>query len=142
LRLDVGARVDDARPRSSQCDTDAKEDAVKFLFLLHGDAEFEGALSPEERTHIVEEHMAYTRMLKDRGAYVSGEALDDPRRNSVVVRPGETPIVSDGPFTETKEAIGGFYVVDVSDRDEAIRLAGQVPLSPGLAVEVLTIVEF
>jgi hypothetical protein len=115
---------------------------VKFLFLLHGDAEFEGALSPEERTRIVDEHMAYTRMLKDLGAYVSGEALDDPRRNTVVVRPGETPVVTDGPFAETKEAIGGFYVIEVEDRDEAIRLAKQVPLSPGLAVEVLTIAEF
>jgi hypothetical protein len=140
--LDVGrASMTRAHVRL-QCDTDAKEDAVKFLFLLHGDAEFEGELPPAERTRIVEEHMAYTRMLKDLGAYVSGEALDDPRGSSFVVRPGEEPIVSDGPFTETKEAIGGFYVIEVADRDEAIRLAGQVPLSPGLAVEVLTIVEF
>jgi hypothetical protein len=80
-------------------------------------------------------------MLRDLGVYVSGEALDDPRGKSFVVRPGEEPIVSDGPFAETKEAIGGFYVIDVVDRDEAIRLAGQVPLSPGLAVEVLTIAE-
>jgi hypothetical protein len=80
-------------------------------------------------------------MLRDLGVYVSGEALDDPR-SSVVVRPGETPIASDGPFTETKEAVGGFYVIDVADREEAIRLAGEVPLSPGLAVEVLQIAEF
>jgi hypothetical protein len=115
---------------------------VKFLFLLHGDAEFEGKLPQEERMRIVEEHMAYTQMLRDLGAYVSGEALDDPRGSSVVVRPGETPIVSDGPFTETKEAIGGFYVIDVADRDAAVELAKQVPQSPGLAVEVLRIVEF
>jgi hypothetical protein len=115
---------------------------VKFLLLLHGDAEFEGKLPQEERMRIVEELMGYTAMLRERGAYVSGEALDDPRATSVVVRPGEEPIVTDGPFAETKEAVGGFYVVDVADRDEAIALAKQVPLSPGLAVEVLTIVEF
>jgi hypothetical protein len=115
---------------------------VKFLFLLHGDAEFEDALPQEERMRIVEEHMAYSQMLRDTGVYVSGEALDDPRKNSVVVRPGEAPIVSDGPFAETKEAIGGFYVIDVADRDEAIRVAKQVPPSPGLAVEVLPIAEF
>ena len=114
---------------------------MKFLLLLHGDAEAEAALPREERMRIVEGHIAYARMLKDLGAYVSGEALDDPR-SSVVVRPGEKPIVSDGPYTETKEAVGGFYVIDVADRDEAIRLAGRVPLSPGLAVEVLTIAEF
>jgi hypothetical protein len=115
---------------------------VKFLFLLHGDAEVEGALPREERMRIVEEHFAYTNMLRELGAYVSGEALDDPRGSSFVVRPGDKPAVLDGPFTETKEAIGGFYVIDVADRDEAVRLATQVPRSPGLAVEVLPIVEF
>jgi hypothetical protein len=114
---------------------------VKFLFLLHGDAEAEAELSREERMRIVEEHIAYTKMLRDLGVYVSGEALDDPK-TAAVVRPGVKPIVSDGPFAETKEAVGGFYVVDVGDRDEAIGLAGRVPLSPGLAVEVLKIAEF
>jgi hypothetical protein len=122
-------------------DTETKEGTVKFLFLLHGDAEAEAPLPREERMRIVEEHIAYSKMLRDLGVYVSGEALDDPR-SSVVVRPGEKPVVSDGPFAETKEAIGGFYVIDVGDRDEAIRLAGQVPRSPGLAVEVLKIAEF
>jgi hypothetical protein len=114
---------------------------VKFLFLLHGDADGEAALSHEERMGIVEEHIAYTRMLRDLGVYVSGEALDGPE-HAAVVRPGKTPIVSDGPFVETKEAIGGFYVIEVADREQAVDLAKQVPLSPGLAVEVLKIAEF
>jgi hypothetical protein len=115
---------------------------VKFLFLLHGDAEFEGKLPPEERTRIVEEHMAYAQMLRDLGVYDYGEALDDPKGSSFVVRPGEKPVVTDGPFAETKEAIGGFYVIDVADREQALELAGKVPLSPGLAVEVLPVAEF
>ncbi len=115
---------------------------MKFLFLLHGDAEAEGALPRGERMHIVEEHMAYAQMLRDLGVYVSGEALDDPRGKSFVVMPGDQPVVTDGPFAETKEAIGGFYVVDVADREQAEELAKQVPRSPGLAVEVLPIAEF
>jgi hypothetical protein len=51
-------------------------------------------------------------------------------------------VATDGPFTETKEAIGGFYVVDVADREQAIELAKKVPLSRGVAVEVLPIAEF
>ena len=113
---------------------------MRFLFLLHGDAEAEAPLPEDERKRIVEEHIAYTAMLRDLGIYVYGDALDDPR-SSVVVRPGEDPIVSDGPFAETKEAIGGFYVIDVESRDRAVELAGKVPLSPGLAVEVLTIAD-
>ena len=69
-----------------------------------------------------------------------GEALDDPA-SAVVVRPGEKPMVTDGPFAETKEAVGGFYVVDCASREEAIELAGLVPKSPGVAVEVLAIAD-
>jgi hypothetical protein len=112
---------------------------MKFLLLIHGDADGEAALSNDDRMRIVGEHMAYTAMLRERGVYVSGEALEGS--GAAVVRPGAKPIVTDGPFAETKEALGGFYVVDVPDRDEAIRLAGQVPKSPGLAVEVLRIAE-
>jgi hypothetical protein len=114
---------------------------MKFLFLIHGDRGAEAALTGEERMGIVKEHIEYTDMLRDLGAYISGEALEDAS-TALVVRPGEKPIVTDGPFAETKEAVGGFYVVDVPDRDEAIRLAAKIPQSPGVAVEVLRIVEF
>lgn len=114
---------------------------MKFLYLVHGDNEAEAALTSDERKRIVQEHMAYAQMLRDLGVYVSGEALDDPAKGAVV-RPGRSPIVSDGPFAETKEAIGGFYVVDVASRDQALDLAGKIPQSPGAAVEVLKIVEF
>ena len=111
---------------------------MKFLFLIHGDAASEAALTADERTAIVREHMAYADLLRERGVHVLGEALDG---EAATVRPGDTPIVTDGPFAETKEAVGGFYVVDCTSRDEAIELAGRVPQSPGVAVEVLTIAE-
>jgi hypothetical protein len=114
---------------------------MKFLFLIHGDEEAEAALTPDERREIVAAHMAFAQMLRDRGAHVSGEALEG-RDSAAVVRPGEKPVVTDGPFAETKEAIGGFYVVECASRDEALELAGQVPQSPGAAVEVRPIVEF
>jgi len=114
---------------------------MKFLFLIHGDGDAEAALTSEERMGIVKEHMEYAAMLRDLGVHVSGEALEGAD-TAFVVRPGEKPIVTDGPFAETKEAVGGFYVVDVPDRDEAVRLAAKIPQSPGVAVEVLRIVEF
>jgi hypothetical protein len=111
---------------------------MRFLFLIHGDSEAEAAMTPEERRAIVEEHIAYAAMLRERGAHVLGEALSG---DAVTVRPGASPLVTDGPFAETKEAVGGFYVVECASRDEAIELAGRVPRSPGVAVEVLTIAE-
>jgi hypothetical protein len=111
---------------------------MRFLFLIHGDAEAEAAMTPDERRAIVGEHMAYASMLRERGAHVLGGALSG---EAAVVRPGAKPIVTDGPFAETKEAVGGFYVVEVANREEAIELAGRVPQSPGAAVEVLTIAD-
>ena len=111
---------------------------MRFLFLIHGEREAEAALSPDERRAIVGEHMAFATMLRERGVHVLGEALTD---EAVTVRPGEQAFVTDGPFAETKEALGGFYVVDCTSRVEAIDLAGRVPQSPGVAVEVLTIAD-
>jgi len=108
---------------------------MRFLFLLHGDPEGEAALGPDERRAIVEQHIAYGTILRERGAHVAGEALE--ATGAAVVRPGGDPVVTDGPFAETKEAIGGFYVVECASREDALELAAQVPSSPGLAVEVL-----
>jgi hypothetical protein len=113
---------------------------MRFLFLIHGDEQGEAALTPDERRAIVEEHIAYAAMLRERGAHVLGDALAGSE-TAAVVRPGDTPLVTDGPFAETKEGLGGFYVVDCASREEALEPAAQVPGSPGAAVEVLAIAE-
>jgi hypothetical protein len=111
---------------------------MRFLFLIHGDTEAEAALTADERRAIVDEYIAYSGMLRERGVYVHGEALAGTE-GAAVVRPGATPLVVDGPFAETKEAVGGFYVVECGSREEAVELAAGMPRSPGVAVEVLTI---
>jgi hypothetical protein len=111
---------------------------MRFLFLIHGDGQAEAAMTPEERRAIVEEHIAYAAMLRERGVHVLGEALSG---EAAVVRPGAKPLVTDGPFAETKEGIGGIYVVECASREEALELAARVPQSPGVAVEVLTIAD-
>lgn len=111
---------------------------MRFLFLVHGDPAAEAALTVDERRAIVDEHIAYGAMLRERGAHVLGEALTG---EAATVRPGDKPLVTDGPFAETKEGVGGFYVVECASRDDALELAAQVPRSPGVVVEVLTIAE-
>jgi hypothetical protein len=111
---------------------------MRFLFLIHGDSEAEAAMTAEERRAMVDEHIAYSAGLRERGVYVLGEALSG---EAAVVRPGESALVTDGPFAETKEGIGGIYIVECGSRDEALELAGGVPQSPGVAVEVLTIAD-
>ena len=113
---------------------------MRFLFLIYGDTEAEAAMSSDERRAMVGEYIAYSDMLRERGGYVFGEALDHPS-TAAVVRPGNARLVTDGPFAETKEGVGGFYVVECESRDDAIALAGRIPQSPGVAVEVLTIAD-
>ena len=105
---------------------------MQFTFLLWGDADRESALAPEERRAIVEQHMAFGRELRDAGAHVFGAPLDDASRGRVL----RGALVTDGPFAETKEQLGGLYVIECGGEDEALEWARKLPRSPGLVVEV------
>jgi hypothetical protein len=113
---------------------------MRFLLLIHGDEEAEEALGADQRRAIVEKHMAFARGLREGGQHVLGEALLGSDA-AAVVRPGRTPLVTDGPYSTTKEIVGGFYIVECESREEALELAGRVPESPGITVEVRQIAE-
>jgi hypothetical protein len=115
---------------------------MKFLLLLHGDAAAEAAMTADERRAIVDAHGEFGRMLAERGAMVAGEALG-PAAEGRTIRFASTqsePMITDGPFLETKESLGGFYVLEAVSLDEATELASNLPRSPGLAAELLPIV--
>lgn len=114
---------------------------MKFLLLLYDDASAVAAMSPDERRGIVDEHIAYARMLRERGAHVYSDPLDDPAGARTLRFGGGQPVVTDGPFLESKEALGGFYVIEAESMNEAVELARGVPRSPGLVAEVLPIVD-
>jgi hypothetical protein len=106
---------------------------MRFLLLIHGDEVAERALTADARGAIMAEHVRFADELRAKGALVAGDALADSRE-AAVVRPRGS--VTDGPFAETKEQLGGYYVVECADRDAAIELARGVPDSPGAAVEI------
>jgi hypothetical protein len=114
---------------------------MKYLLLLHGDSDAEAALSETERRAIVDQHIRFSRELRESGAMVMGEALEPPPAGRSIRLDGAEPIVTDGPFLEGKEAIGGFYVLECVSLDEATELAGRVPRSPGLVAELLPTAE-
>lgn len=97
---------------------------------------------PKVREETTARYNAYTTMLRDRGAYVGGEALQPVTTATTIrVRDGET-LTTDGPFAETKEALGGFYLIDATDLDEALILAAQCPGARYGSIEVRPIFEF
>lgn len=112
---------------------------MKYALLLYGDAKQWQEATPEEQEESFALHTAYTRMLTERGAYLTGEALDGPSA-AVTLRKGEGPVVrTDGPFAETVEHLGGFYLIEARDLDEAIELAKACP-EP--IIEVRPVVEY
>jgi len=116
---------------------------MRYLLLLHGDAAAEAALGPDDRRAIVDEHLAFRRRLDSEGRLVRGDPLagaDDAF--AVRLLDDGSRLVTDGPFVETKEHLGSYYIVDCDGRDEAEALARDVPASPGLVVEVWPIAEF
>ncbi len=109
---------------------------MRFVLLLHGDEAAEAALTTTQRTSLMGEHIAFATRLRDGGVFVLGEALT-PSDGAAVVRPDPTGgTVTDGPFAETKEQLGGIYVIECADRAAALSWAADVPPSPGLIVEV------
>ena len=116
---------------------------MKYLLLLHGtEGESQVNLSPEEMAANMEPWSRYTNDLVRSGAFAGGEALH-PSSASTTVRhqTGGDRIVSDGPFAETKEQIGGFYLLECKDLDEALEWAKKVPVGEGSAVEVRPVVD-
>ncbi|HUG52498.1 MAG TPA: YciI family protein [Vicinamibacteria bacterium] len=109
---------------------------MKYLLLIYeNEAAFAG-LPEGEQGKVFEEYMDYTRRIKKDGNYVSGEALQPiSTATTVRVKNGKT-VTTDGPFAETREQLGGFYMVEARDLDEAIKLAAAIPASRTGSIEV------
>jgi len=98
--------------------------------------------TPEEAAAQIEAYDAFTRHVVERGALKAGEALQPTATATTVrVRDGRT-ISTDGPFAETKEVLGGFYLVEAADLDEAIGYAAMIPGAKEGSIEVRPIFDF
>jgi hypothetical protein len=97
---------------------------------------------PEQIAQEMEGYNAFTQHLRDRGAMLAGEALDSTATATTVrVVDGRT-VTTDGPFAETKEVLGGFYLLDCKDLDEALHWAAQIPGAWHGRVEVRPVIDF
>jgi hypothetical protein len=109
---------------------------MKFMLLIHGDERAQAKRTEAETQRVVEAHMAFARDLRAAGKMLASERLR-PEANGVRIRlkAGERQVV-DGPFAETKEVVGGFYLIECASREEAVELASSVVLSDSGFVEV------
>ena len=100
---------------------------MRYMLMICADETTIGALSPEEGAAMLAEYATFGEEMGRRGVLQGGERLRNTTdATTVQVRDGEM-LVADGPFAETKEQVGGYYVVDCKDLDEAIEVASKIP---------------
>lgn len=105
-----------------------------LIYLQEGAAP--SAASDEEMATELADYAAFTAESRGRGQFIAGEALEPTSTaTSVRIRDGQT-FVTDGPFAETKEALGGFYLLECRDLDEAIEMAAKIPAAKRGTIEI------
>jgi hypothetical protein len=115
---------------------------MKFLLTIYGEESGWGDASPEEIGQVMAAYEAFGRAAAEAGVLVGGEGLQPTSTATTVrVRDNET-LTTDGPFAETREQLGGYYLLDCSDLDDAIGWAARVPGAQNGSVEVRPVMNY
>jgi len=104
-----------------------------MLLIYHNEA---GGMSPSDQAAMLQEYIAFTQDIVQKGKFKAGDRLQ-PTTTATTVRVRNGKITTtDGPFAETKEQLGGYYLVEANDLDEAIAIAGRIPGAKYGSIEV------
>ncbi len=113
---------------------------MKYMLLMYFDEN--GALTQEQREHCYIESTAFANKLHEEGKFLGASPLQPTSTaTSLRLQNGGKRVVTDGPFAETREQLGGFFLIDVRDLDEAIDIAARVPAGRWGTVEIRPLVE-
>ena len=115
---------------------------MKYMLIIAGHEGGWEDRSPEEAKAEMGRWFAYTQELEDAGALVAGEGLQESATATTVrITDDGERVVTDGPFAETKEQVGGFYLIDVANLDEALEWAKKIPARAGM-IEVRPVMDY
>jgi hypothetical protein len=113
--------------------------STKYMFLIYSDEADMAGVTPEQWDQMLQAHNAWAASVAEAGATIHGGDALAPSATATTVRTGgASPVVTDGPFAETKEALGGFYLVECADLDQALALAHTLPAN---TVEVRPVID-
>jgi hypothetical protein len=115
---------------------------MKFTLLLWGDEGQWANMSEEETAAEMERWNDYTNQLVAAGAMVSGEGLDPSTASKILRIENGERVVTDGPYAETKEQLGGFYVIECASMDEALEWAAKLPSAQHGTTEVRPVLAY
>jgi hypothetical protein len=114
---------------------------AQYLLLIYDDEKAWASMPEEERSGIIREYFALTGELREKGSYVGGAPLHPTSTATTVrIRDGEQ-VVTDGPFAETKEQLGGYFLIDADSVDEALEAAARIPAARYGSIEVRPVME-
>jgi hypothetical protein len=114
---------------------------VKYMLLIWEAGDPEAEVDPVLQQKEMEAYGAFTQEVVDRGLMRGGDPLAVPSTATTVRAQGDETLTTDGPFTETKEWLAGYYIVECKDLDEAIEIAAKIPAAAHGAIEVRPIME-
>lgn len=115
---------------------------MEYLLLIYSDESIESNLDDAGRQQLFADYMKYTEELNEAGVMKGGNALK-PISTATTVRVREDKsLTTDGPFAETKEQLGGFYLIDCETLDEALAWAAKIPTAKHGSIEVRPILEY
>ncbi|HEY9016174.1 MAG TPA: YciI family protein [Gemmatimonadales bacterium] len=115
---------------------------MKYLCLIYENEKQWETLPPAQSEAIMGEYFAFTDGIRKNGKYIAGEALQPTATATTVrVRNGKVS-TTDGPFAETKEQLGGFYLIEANDLNDALQVAAKIPSARMGSIEVRPVVDF
>ena len=115
---------------------------MRYLCLIYENEKQYETMSKDQTDTVMAEYGAFTQGIKNSGHYLGGNALQPtPSATTLRVRNGKVS-ATDGPFAETKEQLGGYYLIDAKDLNDAIQVASRIPSAKFGAIEVRPIMEF
>jgi hypothetical protein len=109
---------------------------AKYMLIMRGTDETMAKMMETPFEQMLETMGRFNEELIRAGVLIAAEGLDDPGQGVVVDFTAETPVVTDGPYGETKELFGGYYILDVTSKEEAVEWAKRLPAFAGTKVEV------
>jgi len=114
---------------------------MKYLCMIYGEESRLATLPKDQMDSMFKEYMAFTEDIKQSGQYIGGNPLQ-PTQTATTVRVRQGKIsTTDGPFAETKEQLGGYYLINAKDLNEAIQVAARIPGARSGSIEVRPIME-
>jgi hypothetical protein len=115
---------------------------MQYMLLIYDNEKVWADMSKDESAKMFDEYMKFTADIKQSGHFIAGDALQPiATATTVRVRSGKTQ-TTDGPFAETKEQLGGYYLINAKDLDEATQIAARIPSSRVGSIEVRPVMSY